>query len=261
MHNYSSDITREQFEMIREELESAKKKTRSRKVDLYDVFCAVMYIIKGGIQWRMLPSDFPDWKLVYYYFTVWSKEDENGINILDKVLKKIVQIIRNNDLRKSKMSLGIIDSQSIKNINIPEEKGYDGNKKILGIKRHIIVDTMGLPHAIMITTANTGDRDGAIKMVMSNLENLSNVKKFLVDGGYIGDKFSDTIKEICGAEVEVIKRGETHKFIVLPKRWIVERTFGWINHYRRLWKNCERFLKTSYSMLVLSFISIFIKRF
>lgn len=88
MHNYPSDITREQFEMIREELESAKKKTRPRKVDLYDVFCAVMYIIKGGIQWRMLPSDFPDWKLVYYYFTVWSKEDENGINILDKVLKK-----------------------------------------------------------------------------------------------------------------------------------------------------------------------------
>ena len=120
---------------------------------------------------------------------------------------------------------------------------------------------MGLPHAIMITTANTGNRDGAIKMVMSNLENLSNVKKFLVDGGYTGNKFSDTIKEICGAEVEVIKRGETHKFIVLPKRWIVERTFGWINHYRGLWKNCERFLKTSYSMLVLSFIAIFIKRF
>lgn len=89
MHNYPSDITREQFEMIREELESAKKKTRPRKVDLYDVFCAVMYIVKGGIQWRMLPSDFPDWKLVYYYFTVWSKKDENGINILDKVLKKI----------------------------------------------------------------------------------------------------------------------------------------------------------------------------
>lgn len=89
MHNYPSDITREQFEMIREELESAKKKTRPRKVDLYDVFCAVMYIVKGGIQWRMLPSDFPDWKLVYYYFTIWSKENENGISILDKVLKKI----------------------------------------------------------------------------------------------------------------------------------------------------------------------------
>lgn len=89
MHNYPSDITREQFEMIREELESARKKTRPRKVDLYDVFCAVMYIVKGGIQWRMLPSDFPDWKLVYYYFTIWSKENENGISILDKVLKKI----------------------------------------------------------------------------------------------------------------------------------------------------------------------------
>lgn len=86
----------------------------------------------------------------------------------------------------------------------------------------------------MITTANTGDCDGAIKMVMSNLENLSNVKKFLVDGEYTGDKFSDTIKENCGAEVEVIKRGETHKFIILPKRWIVERIFGWINHYHSL---------------------------
>jgi len=86
MHNYPSDISREEFEIIRNYFENAKKKTRPRKVDLYDVFCAVMCIVKGGIQWRMLPSDLPDWRLVYYYFTVWSKKnenDENGVSILD----------------------------------------------------------------------------------------------------------------------------------------------------------------------------------
>ena len=88
MHNYPSDISREEFEIIREDLESTKKKTRPRKVDLYDVFCAILYILKGGIQWRMLPSDFPNWKLVYYYFTVWSQPDANGISALDRVLKK-----------------------------------------------------------------------------------------------------------------------------------------------------------------------------
>ena len=88
MHNYPSDITKEQFEIIRKDLENAKKRTRPRKVDLYDVFCAILYLLKGGIQWRMLPSDFPNWKLVYYYFTVWSNKNENGVSILDSVLKK-----------------------------------------------------------------------------------------------------------------------------------------------------------------------------
>lgn len=89
MHNYPSDISREEFEIIREDLESAKKKTRPREVDLYDIFCAVLYILKGGIQWRMLPSDFPNWKLVYYYFSVWSKAEDGGASLLDRVLKKI----------------------------------------------------------------------------------------------------------------------------------------------------------------------------
>ena len=89
MHNYPSDITREQFEIIREGLEKAKQKTKPRKYDLYDIFCGVLYVLKGGIQWRMLPSDFPKWQLVYYYFTVWSKPDEEGRSLLDKLLKKI----------------------------------------------------------------------------------------------------------------------------------------------------------------------------
>ena len=89
-HNYPSDITREQFELIRGDLEAAKRTTRPRRYDLYDIFCAVMYIVKSGAQWRMLPADFPSWKLVYYYFSVWNKKDvSTGISILDGCLKKI----------------------------------------------------------------------------------------------------------------------------------------------------------------------------
>lgn len=89
MHNYPSDVTREQFEIIRPDLEAAKKKNKPRKYDLYDIFCAVLYVLRGGIQWRMLPKDFPSWKLVYYYFTIWSKADETGVGLLDRLLKKI----------------------------------------------------------------------------------------------------------------------------------------------------------------------------
>ena len=89
MHNYPSDISREEFEIIRPDLEFAKKKTRPRQLDLYDIFCGVLYIVKSGCQWRMLPSDFPHWEIVYYYFSVWSKGDADGISVLDRVLKKI----------------------------------------------------------------------------------------------------------------------------------------------------------------------------
>ncbi len=98
MHQYPSDISREEYKLIREDLEGAKKTTRPRKYDLYDVFCAVLYIIQGGIQWRMLPSDYPKWQSVYYHFRVWSEKDETGVSILDKVLQKLVKQIRNEDL-------------------------------------------------------------------------------------------------------------------------------------------------------------------
>ena len=168
---------------------------------------------------------------------------------------------RNDDLRKDKTSFGIVDAQSIQNADTAKEKGYDGGKKVSGIKRHIVVDTMGLPHALFVTTANVTDRNGAIEMITINLDNLSCVQKFLVDGGYSGEAFADTVKRICGAEVEVVKRSELHKFVVLPKRWVVERSFGWIDKARRLWKNCERTLHNSLQMFILAFIAILIKRF
>ena len=170
-------------------------------------------------------------------------------------------MIRNEDLRKDQTSMGIIDAQSVQNANTAEEKGYDAGKKVSGIKRHITVDTQGLPHAILVTTANVTDRDGAIQMISLNLNNFSIVEKFLVDGGYTGENFANAVKELTDADVEVVKRNELHKFVVLPVRWVVERSFGWIDNARRLWKNCERLLHNSLQMVILAFVAILLKRF
>ena len=130
-----------------------------------------------------------------------------------------------------------------------------------GIKLHIIVDTLGLPHAIHVTCANVTDRKGALDMISLHLKDLSSVSKFLVDGGYFGDNFADSVKEIHGADIEVVKRNELHKFRVLPKRFLVERTFGWLEKNRRLWKNCERKLHSSLQMTLLAFVYLLIRRF
>ena len=176
-------------------------------------------------------------------------------------LKKLVKKVRNDSLKKGKTSFGIIDAKSIKNTDTAEEKGYDAGKKVSGIKLHIVVDTLGLPHAIHMTCANVTDRKGAQEMIALHLEDLSSISNFLVDGGYSGEKFACAIKQIHGAAVEVVKRNELHQFKVLPKRWIVERTFGWLDKCRRLWKNCERKLHSSLEMTVLAFIALLLRRF
>ena len=154
-----------------------------------------------------------------------------------------------------------MDAQSVRNADTAGEKGYDAGKKVSGVKRHIAVDTQGLPHAVAVTTANVTDRDGAKGMIAENREALSLVRKFLVDGGYSGEEFAKAVKEIHGAEVEVARRSELHKFAVLPKRWVVERSFGWLDKCRRLWKNCERTLHNSCQMVILAFLALIIKRF
>ncbi|MFT4313661.1 MAG: IS5 family transposase [Wolbachia pipientis] len=258
---YPSDISREQFEKIRPVLESSRKKTKPRKLDLYDVFCGVLYILKSACQWRMLPKDFPKWRSCYDYLKKWSEKSSEGTeSILERVLKKLVGEVRIGNGRKEKTSFCIIDAQSVKNADTAENKGYNAGKKISGIKRHIAVDTQRLPHAIYVTTAEITDRSSAVKMVGNAKETLSEVKNILVDAGYNGENFATQIKATIGANVEVIKRSELHTFAVLPKRWVVERSFAWLEKCRRLWKNCERKLNTSLQMIVLAFSALLLKR-
>jgi len=126
---YPSDINRTQFELIKDELETAKKTTRPRKIDLYEIFCAILYVLKNGITWRALPHDYPDWKLVYYYNTIWGEKNEAGLSVLDCVLTKLREMERYCNGREAAPSMLIADSKTIQNADTAEEKGYDGGKK------------------------------------------------------------------------------------------------------------------------------------
>lgn len=130
--SYPSDITREQFEKIRPILESARKKTKPRVLDLYDNFCAVLYIVKSGCQWRMLPDDFPKWNVVYFYFQIWSKKEEGEESILEKALRELVTELRLEAGREEKTSMIILDSQSVKNTSTAKKKAMMGVKRSVG---------------------------------------------------------------------------------------------------------------------------------
>jgi transposase len=162
--------------------------------------------------------------------------------------------------RQKDTSFVIVDAQSVKNTESAQNKGYDAGKKISGIKRHILVDSTGLPHAIIVTPANVTDRQGAIYAILANKRNLKEVKVILADGGYTGKPFAQNVKNILEAEIQIAKRNELHTFAVIPKRWIVERSFSWLEKCHRLWKNCERKLHTSQQMISLAFIRILLKR-
>jgi transposase len=154
----------------------------------------------------------------------------------------------------------IVDAQSVKNTETAHLKGYDWGKKISGIKRHVAVDSQGLPHAFGITAAHVTDRAGAIEILTRAKEHLLLVKKVLVDGAYTGEEFAIAIKQRIGAEVEIAKRCDSHNFSVIPKRWVVERSFSWLEKCRRLWKNCERLISSTLAMIQLAFIRILLNR-
>ena len=148
----------------------------------------------------------------------------------------------------------------MKNTDSAGNKGYDAGKKVSGIKRHVAVDTQGLPHAIHVTTADVTDRAGALAMFGRRRGDLNRVQNVMVDGGYSGKPFAREVRNLLGASVEVVKRNELHTFVVLPKRWVVERSFAWLEKCRRLWKNCEGKLNTSLQMVVLAFAVLILKR-
>lgn len=155
-----------------------------------------------------------------------------------------------------------MDAQSVKNTDTAGSKGYDAGKKVSGIKRHIGVDTQGLPHAIAVTTAEATDRKGALQAMRKHKTGLSRIQSVLCDSGYVGKPFAQGVQEILGESVtvQIAKRSELHKFAVIPKRWVVERSFAWLEKNRRLWKNCERKLNSSLKFIYLAFLGVLLRR-
>lgn len=258
---YPSSISRKQFEIIRPVLESARKKTSPRRMDLYDVFCGVLYLLRTGCQWRALPSDFPKWRTVHSYWSIWS-EPRKGTSLLEQALKKRVDAARKKQGRNASTTFLIVDAQSVKNTDTAGLKGYDAGKKVSGIKRHIAVDTLGLPHAIAVTTADVTDRKGALQAFGRCKFKLKRVQSVLCDSGYVGAPFAQGVRDTLGEQVsvQIAKRSELHTFKVMPKRWVVERSFAWLEKNRRLWKNCERWLNTSLQFIHLAFLALLLKR-
>lgn len=181
---------------------------------------------------------------------------------LSRHSKNQVGVAREKQGRNACSTLLIVDAQSVKNTDTAKLKGYDGGKKVSGIKRHLAVDTQGLPHAVAVTTANVTDRKGMLQALCRCKPELGRVQSLLADSGYAGKPFAQGVSEILGehVEVQIAKRSELHTFKVIPKRWVVERSFAWLEKNRRLWKNCERLLNTSLQFIHLAFLSLLLKR-
>ena len=156
----------------------------------------------------------------------------------------------------------IVDAQSVKNADTAGFKGYDAGKKVSCIKRHIAVDTQGLPHAVAVTTAEVTDRKGALQALARCKRSLTGVKSILCDSGYVGQPFAQGVQGTLGEHVtvQIAKRSELHTIKVMQKRWVVERSFAWLEKNRRLWKNCERWLNTSLQFIHLAFLALLLKR-
>jgi len=224
MTNYPTNVTNSQWQVIEKFLDTSRK----RKYDLREIINAILYLVKTGCQWRMLPKDFPQWQLVYYYFCNWNKD-----GTIEQIHESLVEKIRVKAGKKEEPTVGIIDAQSIRTTCVSSQSsGFDAGKKIKGRKRHLVVDTLGLILCAVVHSADIQDRDGA-KIVLAALkEKWKKIIKIIADGGYRGSLI-DYVKQTLGYTLEIIKRDELHQFKVLPKRWIVERTFAWMDTNRR----------------------------
>lgn len=231
---YPTDLTDSQWQAIKLLL-PAKIWQRKRKQSLRAIINGILYVVKGGISWRMMPHDLPDWRLVYYYFRQWASQ-----GLVQQIHDQLVTKVRLQAGREASPSLGLIDSQSVKTMSVTTLKGYDGNKKLTGRKRFVIVDVMGLVLALRLTSANIGERAGALLLFTALGQRFTRLKTLLADQGFDGVAFLATVKATYQLSVEVVCGVLGVKgFQVLPKRWIVERTFGWWAFHRRLAKDYE----------------------
>ena len=250
---YPTDLTDTQWQFIEKIVNDKRKRQHNLRV----VWNAMLYLVKTGCQWRMLPKDYPHWSAVYYYFKKWK---ESGL--FEDVLDKLNQRERKRHKKKEGPSVGIIDSQSVKTAHTcSQDVGYDAGKKIKGRKRHIVTDTLGCLILVLVHGADVQDRNG-IKLVLPLLKQKFwvTIKAIIADGGYSGQPIVEWVKQQFGWVLQIIKRDEAAKFKALPKRWIVERTLAWISYSRRSSRDYEKLTDTSQTITQLSMIRIFINR-
>ena len=253
--NYQTDLTDSQWHHIKDFFPQPTKTGRPREVEFRQLVNAILFLLVAGCQWRMLPQDFPKWQTVYYYFAKW-KRDGTWFRIHETLRTQE----RERQGKKKPPTAGAADSQSVKTTAVPSARGFDAGKKINGRKRHLLVDTLGLMIAVCVTTAGVQDGDGLQKLLRTFGVHRKKLHKIWVDGGYRGG-IIEWVKSRFRFCLEVVLRSDDQTgFVVLPKRWIVERTFAWLNNYRRLSKDYERYPKTGETMIQIAMIRLMLRR-
>ena len=257
---YSSNLSQDQFELLATLIPPAKPGGRPRTVDMWAVLNAILYVVVQGCKWRDIPGDLPPWPTVYTYFRKW-RNDGTWVAMHDR----LHGWARADKGRQQSPSEAIIDSQSVASATMVNEAvGYDAAKNKKGRKRHTAVDTLGLVLRVVVTAASVPERAGG-KQVLTKVEQMgaavSRLRVIWVDGGYRGQPFRRWVMDSFRWIVWVVLRPEQTKgFVLLKKRWVVERTFGWLNWYRRLSKDYERQPASAEAMIYIAMIRLMVRR-
>jgi putative transposase len=242
---YKSDLTDAEWALIEPDFRPRSGRGCWRKHAIRTVINAILY----GVEWRMMPNDFPPWQTVYDHFSKWNKR-----GVWETCLDRLVAYRREQVGRAAKPSYGILDAQSMKTVYASEERGIDGGKKVKGHKRHIVVDILGNLLFVMVHAASRSDTKSACEVLERAIDKWPSLKVFSADAGYGGTAMT-FCTETLNKPLHISKKIK-NSWAVLPKRWVVERTFSWLGHFRRLSKDVEILLATSENMIRIAMLKI-----